>query len=195
MSSNEAMKTVLADALARERANLRWKLEGLSERELRLPRTPTGFNLLGVLKHMAEVEIGYFGDTFDRPWPHPEELISDDHFAADPQADWYATEDESAADLLNFYARVEDFVGDTIAQLSLDATGRVPHWPDAHAEVTLGRIMVHVLVDLTRHLGQVDIVRESIDGAAGLSAVSPNLPDSQDWEAYTAKLTEIAKRF
>lgn len=189
------MKTVLAGALAQARANLRWKLEGLSERELRLPRTPTGFNLLGTLKHMAQVEIVYFGDTFDRPWPHPDELVTDDDLDGDPQADWYATEDESTAELFEFYDRVEGFADDTIAGLPLDAVGRVPHWTGERAEVTLGRILVHVLVDLTRHLGQVDIAREGIDGAAGLSQASPNLPEEQDWEAYTAKLTALAERF
>lgn len=60
--------------------------------------------------------------------------------------------------------------------------------------VTLGQIMVHVLVDLTRHLGQVDVVREGIDGQVGLSAASPNIPESQDWEAYSAMLRELAEK-
>ena len=44
-----------------------WKLEGLSEYDVRRPLTPTGTNLLGLVKHLASVEVGYFGDTFGRP--------------------------------------------------------------------------------------------------------------------------------
>ena len=59
--------------------------------------------------------------------------------------------------------------------------------------MTLGRVIVHVLVDLARHAGHADILRESIDGAAGLRAESPNLPE-QDWPAYVAKLSALAER-
>jgi uncharacterized damage-inducible protein DinB len=195
MSSNEAMKTVLADVLARERANLRWKLSGLDEKSLRWPRTPTGFNLLGALKHMAQVEIVYFGDTFGRAWPNPEEVVTDDDIDADPQADWCASESETTEYLLDLYARVADFADETIGSRSLDAPGRVPHWPEGHNETTLGQIMVHVLVDLSRHLGQIDIVREGIDGAAGLAEAVPSLAPPADREAYLERLRGIADRF
>jgi hypothetical protein len=54
---------------------------------------------------------------------------------------------------------------------------------------------VHVIDDLARHVGQADILREEIDGAAGLRAGASNLPDQQDWPAYVARLTELAERF
>lgn len=44
-----------------------WKLDGLSDYDLRRPLTPTGTNLLGLVKHLASVELGYFGETFGRP--------------------------------------------------------------------------------------------------------------------------------
>jgi hypothetical protein len=47
---------------------LLWKLDGLSEYDIRRPLTPTGTNLLGLVKHIASVELGYFGDTFGRPF-------------------------------------------------------------------------------------------------------------------------------
>lgn len=194
MGSDEAMKTVLRASLQRARDTLMWKLEGLSERELRWPRTPTGFNLLGVVKHMANVEIGYFGETFDRPWPHRDEVIADEVFATDPQADWYATEAESAEDVLDFYRRAWAFADETFDSLPLDAPGTVPHWPAPMNAVTLGPIMVHVLVDLTRHVGQVDVVREGIDGQAGLNAEISNIPDGLDWDAYLTKLRELAEK-
>lgn len=195
MSENETMKSVLRRSLQRGRENLRWKLSGLSERQLRLPRTPTGFNLLGALKHMAQVEIVYFGDTFGRTWPNRDEVVTDADTGLDPQADWCATESETTAYLLDFYARVAGFADETIDSLSLNSPGRVPHWPTGRDETTLGQIMVHVLVDLTQHLGQVDIVREGIDGFAGLSEAAPNLPKDFDQDAYLGRLRTIADRF
>lgn len=186
-------KHTLHRYLQMSREALVWKLEGLSERELRMPRTPTGMNLLGIVKHMANVEIGYFGDTFDRPWPTPGEQISAAAFEADPQADWYATESESAADIIDFYRRVWTFADETITSLPFDAPGRVPWWGE-RGDTKLGTILVHVLTELARHAGHADIVRELIDGAAGLRADRDNLPD-EDWPAYVQKLTELAERF
>jgi hypothetical protein len=188
------IKRALQSYLQMNREALLWKLEGVSERDLRMPRTPTGLNLLGIVKHMANVELGYFGDTFERAWPTPEERVSEEAFGADLQADWYSTPDESAAGLVDLYRRVWAFADATIAELPLNAKGRVPWWPADRQEATLGRIVVHVLTDLARHAGQADILREGIDGAAGLRADSSNLPE-QDWAAYVGRLTEIADRF
>ncbi|WP_092017529.1 DinB family protein [Brevibacterium siliguriense] len=195
MSDDEMMKSVLRQSLHRGRKNLRWKLSGLDERSLRWPRTPTGFNLLGALKHMAQVEIVYFGDTFGRQWPNPGELVTNADIDLDPQADWCATESESTEYLFDLYTRVADFADEIIDSLSLDSPGRVPHWPDGRDETTLGGIMVDVLVELARHLGQFDIVREGIDGAAGLSEAAPNLPEDFDHDAYLERLRTIADRF
>ena len=192
MARDDAMKTILKNHLQACRNDLMWKLDGLGERELRMPHTVTGFNLAGVVKHMANVEIGYFGDTFGRPWPNPEEIITDEQFDADPQGDWYATESETADSVLEFYRRVWVFADETIDTHALAAQGTVPHWSAQKAAVSLQQIMVHVLVDLARHVGQVDIVRESIDGQVGLNPRSPNMPEAQDWEAYLAKLRSLA---
>lgn len=195
MGDDESMKSFLQQSLDRGRTNLRWKLSGLDERSLRWPRTPTGFNLLGALKHMAQVEIVYFGDTFGRAWPNPDELVTDADIDLDPQADWCATEFETTEHLLDLYSRVAEFADETVESLSLDSPGQVPHWPKGRDETTLGQIMVHVLVDLTRHVGQIDIVREGIDGAAGLSEEAPNLPQDFDQDAYLERLRSIADRF
>ncbi|MBM6590388.1 DinB family protein [Brevibacterium sp. RIT 803] len=192
MARDDAMKTILKNHLQACRNDLMWKLDGLSERDLRLPRTGTGLNLTGVVKHMANVEIGYFGDTFGRPWPNPAETVSYEQFEADPQADWYATESESAESVIDFYRRVWTFADETIDTHSLDAQGTVPHWPAEKAAVSLQQIMVHVIVDLARHVGQVDIVREGIDEQVGLNPRSPNMPEGHDWEAYLAKLRSLA---
>ena len=194
MTRDDALKTILKNSLYAGRTDLMWKLDGLDEHDLRMPRTPTGLNLLGVVKHMAHVEIGYFGDTFDRLWPNPDELITLERFDSEPQADWYAQQSESAAYILDFYRRVWAFADETFDSLPLDAHGTVPHWNATKSSATLQQMMVHVLVDLTRHLEQVDIVREGIDGQVGLNAENPNLPEHQDWDAYLAKLRALAEK-
>ena len=78
-------KTVLRRYLQLTRDSLIWKLDGLGERDARLPRTPTGNNLLGVLKHCLNVEAGYFGPTFGREFPTPEQLVPMEAYEQDPK--------------------------------------------------------------------------------------------------------------
>lgn len=188
-------KTALHHYLQAVREALLVKLDGLSEEQLRRPRTPTGTNLLGIVKHCLNVEAGYFGPTFGRRWPTPDELVPESAYDADPQADWYATAEETAAGIIGCYRRVWAFADETIASLPLAARGRVPWWgPDAE-EVTLFRVILHVTGDIAQHVGHADILREQIDGAAGWRSVGDNLPDDVDWPAYVARLDALAVRF
>ena len=57
--------------LQRGREAVLWKLDGLSEYDIRRPMVPTGTNLLGLVKHLASVELGYFGEVFGRPSGEP----------------------------------------------------------------------------------------------------------------------------
>lgn len=195
MSDSDEPKAALRLYLQSNRDALLWKLDGLGERDLRMPRTPTGTNLIGIVKHMANVEIGYWADTFARQWPTPHERITDEDFQADPQADWYALETETCTDIIDLYRRVWAFAATTISELPLDALGHVPWWRQDRNPVTLGRLMVHAIDELARHVGHADILREQIDGAAGHRAEVSNLPEQQDWPAYVAKLTSLAQRF
>jgi uncharacterized damage-inducible protein DinB len=188
-------KITLHRYLQAARDALVWKLDGLTEHEVRLPRTPTGNNLLGLLKHCLNVEAGYFGPTFEREFPTPYELVPDEALEQDSQADWYATADETKDGLIDLARRVWAFADTTIDELPLDAPGRVPWWPPERQEVTLQQIMVHVTSDLARHAGQADIMREALDAAIGCQPGSTNIPDGYDWPAYVAKLTALADRF
>jgi uncharacterized damage-inducible protein DinB len=185
-------KAELARYLQRARDALVWKLDGLSEYDIRRPMVPTGTNLLGLVKHVASMEAGYLGDTFDRPFGEPLPWLADD---AEPNADMWATADESRADILALYHRAWAHSDTTITSLPLDAVGHVPWWPPEHREVTLHRIIVHMIAETDRHAGQADIVRELIDGAAGLRSDNDNLPSSDPawWEAYRARLEQAAR--
>jgi len=176
--------------LAREA--LVWKLDGLSDYDIRRPMTPTGTNLLGLVKHVASVEAGYLGDTFGRPSGEPLPWLAED---AEPNADMWATADEAREQVLELYRRVWANSDATIDGLALDATGHVPWWPEDRSTVTLHRILLHMIAETNRHAGHADIVRELIDGAAGLRADNDNLPpgDATWWEDYRTRLERVAQ--
>ncbi len=188
------MKKALTHYLAAQRAALLLKVDGLPERELRLPRTPTGTNLIGIVKHCMNVEYGYFGPTFGRTLDDESDLVPDDAYDTDPQADWYAREDETAAGIVATYRRIQAFCDETIDALPLDAPGEVPWWSEGNRAVTLGQILVHVIDDLARHAGHADILREQADGAVGLMSTGDNVPEL-DFAAYVERLTALADRF
>lgn len=188
-------KAILKHYLQRAREGLLLKLDGLSERELRMPRTPTGTNLIGIVKHCANVEWGYLGATFGRTFPEPDRLVPFAAYASDPQADWYATEDEAAADIVDLYHLVGEAAASTLDELPLDTVGRVPWWPEDIARANLHHLVVRVIDDTSRHAGHADILRELHDGAVGLHPDNDNIPKGYDWPAYVAKLTALAERF
>jgi uncharacterized damage-inducible protein DinB len=185
-------KTTLHRYLQAGRDALLWKLEGLSEYDVRRPMTPTGTNLLGLVKHVASVELGYFGEAFGRPFPEPMPWYDE---GAEPNADMWATAEETREQIVDFYHRAWAHGDATINELPLDAVGLVPWWPEDRREVTLHRILVHVVAETNRHAGHADIVRELIDGSAGLRRDNSNLPDGdrQWWESYRLRLERVAR--
>ena len=60
-------KRIIHRYLDKQRTALLAKLDGVGERDVRWPMTRTGTNLLGLVKHVASVELDYFGEVFDRP--------------------------------------------------------------------------------------------------------------------------------
>src|SRR5918996_3446003 len=59
-------KESLHVSLDRHRDVILWKLDGLPDEQLRRPMTPSGTNLLGLVRHLGSVEYGWFCDTFGR---------------------------------------------------------------------------------------------------------------------------------
>lgn len=185
-------KTVLQRYLHAGREALLWKLDGLSEYDLRRPLVPSGTNLLGLIKHVASVEAGYFGDTFGRPFGESLTWMDDD---AEPNADMWATRDESRQHIVDLYRRVWAHSDATIAALELDATGRVAWWPDDRSEATLHQILVHMIAETHRHAGHADLVRELIDGVTGLRQGNDSMApgDKAWWETYRDTLEKTAR--
>ena len=183
-------KADLRRYLQEARDALLWKLDGLSEYDVRRPVVPTGTNLLGLVKHLANVELGYFGDTFGRPCA--DKVPFDE---SEPNSDMFAAPDESREFITGLYRRAWAHADATIDALALDATGHVPWWPPDRNEVTLHRILVHVIAETCQHAGHADIIRELVDGAVGLAAERPNLPsgDKAWWTAYRERVERAAQ--
>jgi len=188
-------KADLLRYLQEARDALLWKLDGLSEYDARRPLTPTGTNLLGLVKHVAGVELGYFGDTFGRPFfdeQPPAWWYTED---GEPNADMWATADESREDIVGLYRLAWKHSDSTIATLALDAVGRVPWWPEERRETTLHHILVRVISDTQRHAGHADIVRELIDGSVGCLQNKGDMPpgDQAWWASYRSRLERVAR--
>ena len=185
------LKGDLLGYLQRGREAVVWKLEGASELDVRRPLTPTGTNLLGLVKHLASVDAGYLGEVFGRPFPEPIPWAEDD----DVNADMWATAEESREELVALYRRVWAHGDETVAALDLDATGLVPWWPEERRHPTLSRVLVHLTAETHRHAGHADIVRELVDGAAGMLPEVSNLgaEDPGDWAAHRARVQAAAE--
>ncbi len=142
-----------------------WKLHGLMEHDIRRPVVPTATNLLGVVKHLAGIELGYFGVTFGRPFDEPLMYLD---YEAEANADMWATADETRTEIIDRYRRIWEHADSTIADLDIDSPGYVPLWP--RPDVKLFNILVHVLTETNRHASHADILREQLDGVIGTGA-------------------------
>jgi uncharacterized damage-inducible protein DinB len=190
-STPDGAKVELHRYLRSVREAVLWKLDGLSEYDVRRPMTPTATNLLGLVKHLAMIEAGYFCLTFGRPFPDAPEWMRRE---PQPNEDMWATADEGREEIVGLYRSACERADRTIEELALTDTGRVPWWPDE--SVTLHRILVHVIAETNRHAGQMDVVRELVDGAVGLGPGNDNMAegDAAWWSAYRDRVEQAARR-
>ncbi|MFG2650733.1 DinB family protein [Streptomyces sp. NPDC048436] len=186
------LKADLRHYLQSARDALLWKLEGLSEYDGRRPLTPTGTNLLGLVKHVAGVEFGYLGDTFGRPSGQLLPWLED---GAEANADMWATADESREYIVDLYRRSWAHSDSTIEALALETVGRVPWWPSSRDEMTLHHAVVRVIADTHRHAGHADIVRELVDGAVGMNKGNDSMATggAEWWKDHRSRLERAAQ--
>lgn len=186
-------KDVLQRYLRQGREVVLWKLDGLGEYDVRRPMTPTGTNLLGLVKHLSIIDSGYFGEVFGRPFA---ETAGWFEAHTEPDADMWATADESREQIVGLYERAAAHSDATIAELDLDTPGIVAHWPGERGEVTLGQILVHVATETHRHAGHADICRELVDGAVGQRPDSLGLGGNEGARlvGHCARLEREARR-
>ena len=176
--------------LRAQREAVLWKVEGLRERDQRMPMTGTGTNLLGRRQAPRRGRGGVLRGVPGRPWPEPMAFWADD---AEPNDDMWATEDESPAEILDLYRRVTAFADETIEPLPLDAPATVPWWRTP--ETDLHTLLVHMAVETARHAGTSTSCASS-STAPGAAAAADQPPRRRRgwWEAYVARLRGIAER-
>ena len=174
--------------LVQEREDLLGKLDGLSEHDVRRPLTPTGTNLLGLVKHVAFTQLGYLTEVFGRPpgLDYPEIAAHDDMWAKPA---------ETRQDVLGWFAHSCARADETVAELDLAAEGFVPWWGPERGHVTLQRVLVHLVAEVARHAGHADILREMVDGAAGRRPQDPSLPQrsAEEWAAWRDRIEAAAR--
>jgi hypothetical protein len=120
--------------------------------------TPSGTNLLGLVKHLADEEYGYLGETFARPPAQPPAWFPEDPFT---EIDMWAMPDESSEYIVQIYNEAAAHADETIRHLDLDSRGRVYHWSEDQ-QTTLGSILVLMVDETAQHAGHADIVNELI---------------------------------
>jgi len=152
----------LLGSLQREREHLVATLTGLSEYDVRRPMTPSGTNLLGLVKHVASVELGYLADSVGRP--HGIELTWTEEQAFEG-ADMWATADETREWLLGVYRRSWAHCDAAVRELGLEAPATVAWWSPGDRETTVGHLVVRMVAETAHHAGHADLLREQIGRA------------------------------
>jgi hypothetical protein len=185
------LKEVLHRKLQDARAALLSRLDGLGEYDLRRPMTPTGTNLLGLVKHLAGLEYGYLGESLGRPAPETMSWIADGSIWEG--ADMWATPDESSEYIVGLYRRACAHADLVLAELDLNAPASVPHWPQDRRDTTLGFLLIRMVAETAQHAGHADIIRELIDGRGGPD--HNEVLDEASWRDYVARIQAAADSF
>ena len=142
------------------RATLAMKCEGLTDEELRQQSMPPStLSLLGLVRHMAEVERTWFRRVFE---DNAAPMVWSDRI--DFQAAYDASASTRAEAFGAWQAEMENSRRIEGAAESLDLTGYQPRWEE---DVSLRLVIMHVLLEYGRHNGHADLLREGIDGTVG----------------------------
>lgn len=150
-------RTLLAGFLDWQRAVVVHKVEGLSIDVARTVMTATGLSPLGVVGHLAAVEVGWFAETFAG---EPVEQMWEVHgsFRLHPDD----SVESVVAEYVSCCARSRAIVA---AAPTLDSVSVEAH--EFYGNVSLRWVLVHMLEETARHAGHLDIMREAIDGKTG----------------------------
>ncbi len=186
----DALASDLQRYLQQARDTLVGSLDGLSEYDVRRPLTPTGTNLLGLVKHLAGIELGSLGASVGRPAPVT--LPWDEDGSVWEGADMWATADQSRDYLLELYRTAWRHSDESVAALDLAAPAEVAWWPADRRTTTFGHLLVRVTAETAQHAGHADILRELIDGRGGRDHSDLG---TAEWTAYLDRVRSAADAF
>jgi hypothetical protein len=148
-------KELLLAFLDQEREVILWKLDGLTDEQLRQrPLTPSGLCLLGLVKHLAAVEQYWLCELFVGP-AEPVSLAASDDVELD--------EGDTTDSVLAYYTRARTVSDRAVTELDLDTTATT--W--LGDTVTLRWAILHTIEEAARHAGHADLIREHIDHVTG----------------------------
>jgi hypothetical protein len=182
------MTEELLGYLQQGRDGLLRSLDGLSDYDVRRPLTPSGTNLLGLVKHVAGVELAYLGDSVGRPSGERLPWVEDGSIW--DSADMWATAEQSREDLVALYRRASAHCDAVVRELALDAPATVVWWPEERRHTTLGSLLVRCVAEVSQHAGHADVLRESIDGRGGRD--HDEMGGDAWWTAYVARIQAAA---
>jgi Protein of unknown function (DUF664) len=153
-----AERLLLDGFLDFHRETLLWKCAGLTDEQLRARPVPTStLSLLGLVRHLTEVERGWFFDHL----PHEATPI---YFTEDaPDDDFDALDSVPVAEVLDRYRAEIDRIGAEIGAVPLDHD-----YTDKRGKTfSLRWVYLHMIEEYARHNGHADLIREAIDGVTG----------------------------
>lgn len=164
MSADQNVDTVLSGSekellmlfLQNQRDTLLWKLQALTEDQLTQKHPPSSLTLIGILKHLTRVE---------ESWLQRDLLGPDVTNPTVPKNEWELEPGEKCSDIISRYREACSKSDEIVADISLETELADPH--PLQAGVTLRWALMHMIEETARHLGQADLIRESIDGAVG----------------------------
>lgn len=191
MATSSGLDADLQHYLQQSRDAVIRSLDGLSEYDARRPLTPSGTNILGLVKHLTGVELGYLGDSVARPAPFMLPWYEDG--SVWEGADMWVRADETRDFIVGLYRQVWAHSDASIAQLSLDTPATVSWWSEDKRETTFGHLLTRVVAETAQHAGHCDILREGIDGQGGRD--HDDIGDAATWSAYVATIQAAAEPF
>jgi uncharacterized damage-inducible protein DinB len=152
-------KAMLSAFLDRYRETILWKLDGLTTEQASARLVPSVTTLLGIVKHLAYVERGWFpiyfaGDPVSYPWPKDE---------PDQDIDFRVEPGDTIETISALYQQEITRSREVVAGASLDDLSK----EQDRGPRSLRWIMVHMIEETARHAGHADILRELTDGAIG----------------------------
>jgi uncharacterized damage-inducible protein DinB len=152
-------REILTGFLDWHRATLEWKCAGLSDEQLRQQASPPStLSLVGLVRHLAEVERSWFRRVING---EDIGLVYSD--SMDQQAAYDATGADVDEAWRNWRTEV-DRAREITNGKELDATGTHPRHGDTFS---LRWVLVHMIEEYARHNGHADFLREAIDGRTG----------------------------
>lgn len=165
-------------------------LDGLSEYDARRPVVPSGTNVLGLVKHLVGIELGYLVECVGRPAPPLPWTVDGSVWEG---GDMWALPTESREYVVGLYRQAWELTDASLAEVALEAPATVPWWPEERRVTTFGHLVTRCVAETAQHAGHADILRETIDGRGGRDHDDMGGPDW--WSSYVGRIQAAADTF